>query len=1373
MIGRLRRSDLVISLLFLLLPILLFWSVIFGGKVLLPLDNLFTFAPWQAFSSSFGIAVPHNQLLSDLILENYAWKHFIVENLKARQIPLWNPYLFAGVPFLAAGQHSALYPLSLLFYLLPMAKAYGYFTVLQLTLAGLFMYLYGRLIGLGRLGAVIAGLTYMFSGFLVVSVVFPMVIAAAAWLPLLLAVVELVLRESQPEEGHRSGTIVLYVSLGAVVLGIQFLAGHVEIAYYNLLVLAFYALCRLGNDWRRDRDWRQVGRVIVALGGMVIGGIALGAVQLVPLYELVRLNFRQGSAGYQEVIGWAYPLRQIVTFFIPDFFGNPAHHGYFDLLNRAWQPLTHNYAGQPVGDTWWGIKNYVEAGSYVGLLPLLLAVVAVLGRRTRYVWLFASLALFSLLFTFGTPFYAILYYFLPGYRQLHTPFRWVYPYTLSISLLAGLGAEWLARYAGPVTSKGRVLESKGQGPVDVRNLASFLGWGAFLLGTGVLSVLMVVFLWPAPFVTLADTFLKGSEMAQRAFPSGRAFLSYQWPNFLMFGLFLLASGAVVRISRCPIYLPRVGYAVWKPLAVVVLALDLFLFAYGFNPAADPRLLEFTPPSVEFLQRDKELYRITTYNALGEKTFNANVGMFYGIADLRGYDSIIPKQYAEFMNLIEGQGELIYNRIAPFYWHGSLDSRLLDLANVKYVLTTQEVPNDNYTLVYDEEIRIYRNDDYLPRAFVVPTAKVIKNDDLRSRELRSFDPSAYVILEEEPRLSPELESEFARAASRQGSGSSSVVIADYRSNEVVIEADLSEPGWLVLDDSYFPGWQAHVRSGEGPESPVKIYKADHNFRAVPLGAGKHVLRFKYSPMSFKIGLYATFIAGVAVVMAVGYWLWGRLYREEEDDRAVRRVAKNSLIPMATSLVNKAIDTVFAMLMLRVLGPEGAGKYAFAIVVVGYFEIFTNFGLNTLLTREVAKDRGQANRYLSNTTIMRLILCLAVAPILALFILTWPRFSTLPNDTVMAVLLLALGLIPGGVSAALSSVFTAHEKMEYPAAITTVTTLVKVTLGAIVLLSGFGFVGLAAVSFVANVATMLILFYLVVKQFFLPRLEVDLAFGRSMLGISYPLMINHLLATIFFRVDVTLLQPMKGDVVVGWYTTAYKFIDGLNIVPSTFTIAIFPLMSRYAATARDSLMRAYVVSIKFLLIVAMPVVLFTVFYAEPIILIFGGSQYLPQSAIALQLLIWFLPFSFINSVTQYVLIAIDQQRFLTKAFLIGVTFNVVANLIFIPIFSYRAAAVITIFSELALFLPFYYCMRKHLASVQWFALAWRPFVAALLMGLIIWWTRSASFLLVIPLALAVYATALVALGTFDEDERAVLRELIPRMTLPLPLRQVTSR
>ena len=242
--------------------------------------------------------------------------------------------------------------------------------------------------------------------------------------------------------------------VGAVLLGIQFLAGHIEISIYNLMVIGLYAAWR---TFSHAPALAVAGKAAaIGLVAAMIGiGIALGAVQLVPLYEVASQNFRVGSVSYETVISYAYPARQLIAFAMPDFFGNPTHHSYFDVFDFA-------FHAAPSGTIFWGSKNYVEAGAYVGILPLLLALVAVgasvasvvrSARKqatdegqglSRAVIFFALLAIVSLLFTFGTPLYALLFFGVPGFNQLHTPFRWIYPYTLSIAALAGIGAQVLA-----------------------------------------------------------------------------------------------------------------------------------------------------------------------------------------------------------------------------------------------------------------------------------------------------------------------------------------------------------------------------------------------------------------------------------------------------------------------------------------------------------------------------------------------------------------------------------------------------------------------------------------------------------------------------------------------------------------------------------------------------------------------------------------------------------------------------------------------------------------------------------------------------------------------------------------------------------------
>src|SRR5690606_29582379 len=103
--------DLLVVAGLLALPLLLFAPVTLGGKTLIPADNLYQFEPWLSAREAVGAPeIPHNALLSDLVLQNYQWKSFIRQSLREGTIPLWQPSQFAGAPFLAAGQHSALYP---------------------------------------------------------------------------------------------------------------------------------------------------------------------------------------------------------------------------------------------------------------------------------------------------------------------------------------------------------------------------------------------------------------------------------------------------------------------------------------------------------------------------------------------------------------------------------------------------------------------------------------------------------------------------------------------------------------------------------------------------------------------------------------------------------------------------------------------------------------------------------------------------------------------------------------------------------------------------------------------------------------------------------------------------------------------------------------------------------------------------------------------------------------------------------------------------------------------------------------------------------------------------------------------------------------
>ena len=1389
---RTRRADVLILALLFVLPLMLFGSVTLGGQTLLPADNLFQFQPWQAAADQFGVSAPQNQLLSDLVLENYAWKEFIVASIQQRAVPLWNPNLFAGAPFLANGQHSAYYPFSIIFYVLPLAQAYGWFTVSQLFLAGAFLYVFCRVLGLGRLGSTFAAITYQLSGFYIVSVVFSMIIAAAAWLPLLLALIELIVQ--QRSIFGRPATLP-WALIGALALACQIMAGHIELTYYTLLIMALFAAWRLvaSGEWRvASGQWlvvrdqlKRLRRPVLALAVMIALGVGLAAIQILPLAEILPQNFREGSATFEQVLSWAYPPRHVLEMLMPNFFGSPAEHAVVDVFTGQTVPMGLNARGEinPQGaySTMWGIKNYVEGGAYLGILPLLLALVAIIGtlRGSRVACLvlrkkhvppspcpavapshtgfFIFLALLSLAFMFGTPLYAILYYGLPGINQLHSPFRWVWPFTISIAALAAFGIEALMRDRDRDRA-GRRLRAPISGVIlnGPLSLRTALAGAAFWIGAVIFVGLWASrLIFPAASIAVADQLLKSLALADTAFPDATLFYSHLWRNGLVFASLLMMSGIVLRVSLCPIDLTlgrqdAKKIAIWKPLALFVIAFDLIIGAIGFNPSVDPQLLAYVPPVVKFLQQDQSLWRFTTFDPDGHKVFNSNVGWYYGFQDVRGYDSIILKQYAQYMQVIDRQDEFQYNRVAPLRSYGGLDSPLLDLLNVKYVLTEKELPIDSpkYKLVYDAEVKVYENLGVLPRAFTMPIGcETVTTDPLAA--LKEHDPRTTVIIEQAPILIGVLKSACVLTPAD---------VIDYQINDVVIKTNAAQASWLALADTYFTGWQAFVVHADQSETEAPIYRAYGNFRAVEINAGDVTIHFKYSPWSFKLGLFVSFMAWVVVVFTLGLWVWRLVYRAEQHAATTtQRVAKNSIAPMALNLFNRGIDFAFAALMLRILRPENAGNYYFAVVIVGWFEILMNFGLNTFLTREVARDRSGANRYLVNTSIVRLLLASVTLPLMMIVIGVWGGLFTLTTETAIAIALLTLAQIPSSLSTGLTALFYAYEQAEYPAVMGVVTVLLKVALGAPALLMGGGIGGLAAVSLIVNLITFGALSRLMMRLIMRPKYESDLALRRSMLREAFPLMINHLLATLFFKVDVPLLQSLRGATTVGWYSTAYKWIDALNIIPAYSTLALFPVMSRQAVDDKPALLRSTRVGIKLLTLIALPLAVVTTFIAPTLALALGGPEYLPHAGLALQIMIWSIPFGWINSLTNYILIALGQQSKLTRAFIVGLSFNLIANLILIPRFSYVAAALVTILSELVEGFVFVFYLERALGSIRWIGLLWRLFVAAALMFAAMWIAWSIQPLIGLAVGPMVYLAALIALRASGPEERRIFNRL----------------
>ncbi len=204
----------------------------------------------------------------------------------------------------------------------------------------------------------------------------------------------------------------------------------------------------------------------------------------------------------------------------------------------------------------------------------------------------------------------------------------------------------------------------------------------------------------------------------------------------------------------------------------------------------------------------------------------------------------------------------------------------------------------------------------------------------------------------------------------------------------------------------------------------------------------------------------------------------------------------------------------------------------------------------------------------------------------------------------------------------------------------------------------------------------------------------------------------------------------------------------------------MISRQVKHSLDDARRSFQMAIKIMALISLPLAVIITMTAPVLIGVLGGSAFLPHGAIALQIVVWSIPIGWLNSVTNYVLIALGQERLQTRAFLIGVGFNLIGNLLLIPRYSYAAAGVITILSEIVLLYVFNWYLVKRMPEVGWFRLLARPALVTVVMAVVGVLGSQLHLVVGVALAVAVYPLGLWALRVFGEEERQIAAAILPR-------------
>lgn len=528
-----------------------------------------------------------------------------------------------------------------------------------------------------------------------------------------------------------------------------------------------------------------------------------------------------------------------------------------------------------------------------------------------------------------------------------------------------------------------------------------------------------------------------------------------------------------------------------------------------------------------------------------------------------------------------------------------------------------------------------------------------------------------------------------------------------------------------------------------------------------------------------------IGAALATLGAGAYLWRRFYRDDPANPA-RRIFKNSAVTFGLRLFVRGLDTIILFLLVGALDPAALGAYnTAALLVAQYLATFTEFGLGILLTREVARHPDAARRLFGVTLALRLLLIIgAAAPVAWLVIAGYNAIGAfglsepLTADGQLAIWILLLTLVPSAYSGAVTALYNAAERMEVPAAVEVLTALLSFLARIAVLTLGCGVIGLAWAAVLVSSITALIFFALQVRTFFAPTLSFDITAIRALVPQALPLMLNNLLSVIFFRFDLFIVRAFGGsnaDLLAQQYVLPYQLLNIALVLPPAITFAVFPLLARRAGGARSDLANAQRRTLRLLLLIAFPLAMGITLLADDLVWIFARrrfAEYLP-SVTVLAVLAWFLPLSFVNGLLQYVLIAIERQTAITRAFVIGAIFNLTANLIAIalairlgrPEDALLAAAIITILSEVVLYAVFRPVLHQEGLQPVILGLMRQPALASLAMAAamlpaILWlpgWIGSLCAILIGP---PVYGAVLWLIGAIGAEEVALARRIMGR-------------
>lgn len=721
---------------------------------------------------------------------------FWLNSVREGELPLWNPYVMCGEPCLANVQPGCLYPPSILYFMLPDDIAFNISIVLHFFLAGVFTFILMKELQSSDQGAAIASLLFVFGGYLLSVQNVLSTLLSVTWFPLVLS---LFLRGMRRSSWRCSFST-------AAALYCMFSAGGMEIFIMTCAILTGVA-CVPAVYRYRTSSFPFGKRLLYAVLTYIVCA-TIGAAQILPFLELVGQSVRSGGIRFDEAVTWSLAPKNLLYLFVPDVF---------------WRGQQYYWQDQ----SW--LKT-IYTGTFPFMLTLFFFLKGPAGRKV-FVTAVSGIALFLALGGHN-PFYRYLFEWLPVLKTIRYPVKFFFPVVFFLCIAAGLG--WDSFRHG--------LDEK-----RIRR-AAFLLFFLF----GFLFSLLYLFLSLNPELFWHNIF--GAKLFRESALPQHAIAH----NILRCMLFsILGATILYLIARKKRLRPFGFYAV-----VALVLVDLFAGNYGFYVTVKRETLHGITGNMEIVINDEEICRFfVPWDVIKSSIpFNGYDDFLWQQKDfLTGNMMAVHRRFSTF-----GFPVLMlkhyYNFFAVPYNSPLPDSTsLLNMLNVKYVLWPHELNRPGYELVRKDRFYLYKNNNRLPRAVLVPDYKVVTDGKELYEAMTSptFNPAETVFLDSPPNFGRPQESDTPS----QGipPSADAVTIREYHNTTITLDVKSSGNRILFLSETFYPGWKAFIDG-----CPVRIHRANYAFRAIAVSPGRHKVVFAYCPATFRIGVLISLI-GIAVTL----------------------------------------------------------------------------------------------------------------------------------------------------------------------------------------------------------------------------------------------------------------------------------------------------------------------------------------------------------------------------------------------------------------------------------------------------------------------------------------------------------------------------